>query len=83
VAGTSDLTRVAAIYLACIAFAVAYLLTTAFGGGGLTAAFRGGVVAGCALVVGRLVIGPVMSSIVDAMAQDAARRQADSTQEGE
>jgi hypothetical protein len=49
----------------------------------LTAAFRGGVVAICALIAGRLVIGPVLSSILDAMARDNARRQAELEKEDE
>ena len=67
---TSNLTRVAAAYLACVAFGVGYLLTTLMGGDGLTAAWRGTIVAVCALVLGRGVIGPALSSVLDAMTRD-------------
>ncbi len=72
VGSPSNLTRVAAAYLACVAFAVGYLLTTLMGGDGLTAAWRGAIVAVCALVLGRGVIGPALSSVLDAMARDQA-----------
>lgn len=81
--GKSDLARLAAAYLACLAFAITYLLTTVFGGGGLTAAFRGGVVAAIALIAGRAVIGPVISSILDAMARDQAEKSATAQEDDE
>jgi hypothetical protein len=55
-----------------VAFAVGYLLTTLMGAGGLTAVWRGTVVAVFALVLGRGVIGPALSSVLDAMARDQA-----------
>lgn len=73
--GTSELTRQAAAYLACIGFALTYLLTTAMGGAGWTAAVRGGIVALCALVLGRLLIGPAISSVLAAMARDQAAQE--------
>ncbi|MCA8957019.1 MAG: hypothetical protein KDC87_13155 [Planctomycetes bacterium] len=75
------MTRVAAAYVACLAFAVSYLLTTWFGGSGLTAVFRGGVVALVTLFLGRLVIGPAISAILDAMARDSAIRTAQSKED--
>ena len=74
--GSSELTRVATAYLACVGFAVAYLLTTAMGGSGLTAAFRGSVVAVSAMLLGRIVVGPAISSVLDAMARDQAAAEA-------
>lgn len=73
--GTSELTRQAAAYLACVGFALTYLLTAVQGGAGWTAVTRGAVVALCALVLGRLLIGPALSSVLEAMARDQAQKE--------
>lgn len=70
--GTNDLTAAAATYLACVAFALTYLLTIAFGSDGFSALFRGGVVAIIALVLGRGLVGPAISCVLSAMARDQA-----------
>ncbi len=62
----------AAAYGACLAFAVTYLVASAMGVGGMTAVIRGAVVALCVVVLGRLVFGPAISSVLDAMARDQA-----------
>ncbi len=70
--GSSDLTAAAATYLACVTFALTYLLTIAFGSDGLSALFRGGVVAAITLFLGRGLVGPALSCVLSAMARDQA-----------
>jgi hypothetical protein len=73
VGGTNNLARAAAVYIACVAFALTYLLTCAFGADGLSALFRAGVVAAIALVLGRGLVGPALSCVLVAMARDQSR----------
>ena len=64
-------------------FAATFLVASAMGVGGMTAAVRGAIVALCAVVLGRLVFGPAISSVLDAMARDQAASEAAKQEEGE
>ena len=75
--GSRELARGASTYLACLAFIVAFLVTTVTGGTGLTAAFRGAIAAGGALAVGGLLMRPLITTVLDAMARDTADNQAE------
>ena len=79
--GNSDLTRLASTYFACVAFAVTYLLATYFGTSGLTAAIRGAVVAALAIVFGRLLVGPIITSLIEAMVKDRVASEAEHTED--
>ena len=71
--GTNDLARAATAYVACLTFALTYLLTMLLGGDGATAVIRGSVVAVITLVVGRLLLRAVISSILDGLARHQAQ----------
>ncbi len=73
VGGTNDLARAATAYVACLTFALTYLLTMLLGGDGATAVIRGSVVAVITLVVGRLLLRAVISSILDGLARHQAQ----------
>ena len=75
VSGSRELTRGVAAYLACLAFALAFLVATATGGSGMTATIRGAVVALLTMIVGKALLHPLMSTILDAMARDRAQRE--------
>ncbi len=78
--GSRELTRASTAYLVCLAFAVTFLITTISGGGPLVAVIRGCVVAVIARVLTPLLISPVVSAVLDAMARDQVA-QSDSTTE--
>ena len=75
--GSRELARGASTYLACLAFILAFLVTTVTGGTGLTAVFRGAAAAVSALVLGGLLMRPLISTVLDAMARDTADKQAE------
>lgn len=70
--GTRDLVRATTAYVACLTFALTYLLTTLLGGDGMTAVIRATVVAIVTLALGSFLFRPVLSTIFDAMARDQA-----------
>ena len=72
--GTEELTRAAAAYLACLVFVVAFLVATLAGAGGATAAVRGGLAALAAFVAGKVLLRPLLSTVLDAMARDRAKK---------
>ena len=69
-----ELARSTSTYVACLAFTLAFLVTTASGGTGLTAVFRGTIAAFATMIVGGLLLRPLMSTVLDAMARDAAAK---------
>lgn len=73
--GSRELTRGVTAYLACLLFALAFLVAIASGGSGMTATIRGAAAAVVTLVVGKVLLLPLMSTILDAMARDRAQRQ--------
>ena len=73
--GSRELTRGVAAYLACLLFALAFLVATLSGGSGMTATIRGAVAAMLTLIVGKVLLHPMMSTIIDAMARDRAQRE--------
>lgn len=72
--GTEELTRATSAYLACLVFVVAFLVTTIAGGGGFTATIRGGIAAAIAFLLGRALLRPALSVVLDAMARDQAKK---------
>ena len=73
VGGTNDLARAATAYVACLTFALTYLLTMLMGGDGVPAVIRATVVAVVTLVVGRLLFRAAISSILDGIARHQAQ----------
>ena len=74
-AGLGELSRSATAYLACVAFVVGFLATVAFGGTVLTGALRGGIATAVVLVFGRLLVRPLLATVLDALARDRAASQ--------
>ena len=74
--GSRELTRLLAAYLASLTFVLAFLVTIATGGSGLTALMRGGVCCVIMLMVGRLLMQPLISTILNAMARDRSEKEA-------
>jgi hypothetical protein len=72
--GSRELASSAAAYVACLTFALCYLLVTAHGGSGLTAALRGALVAFATWWPGQLLLRPIASLLLDAIAKDKAAR---------
>ena len=75
--GSQELTRLAAAYLTSIAFGVAFLVAVLVGADGLTALYRGVVSGGIALIAAHLLAPPVIDVVLDALARDQAKRQAE------
>jgi hypothetical protein len=73
-AGKNELSKSAGVYFAGLAFALTYLLTTIFGGSGMTAVIRSTVVAVLTMLVGSYLIRPVIDTILDAIARDEANK---------
>ncbi len=73
-AGKNELSKSAGVYFAGIAFALTYLLTTVFGGNGMTAVIRSTVVAGLTMIIGPFLMRPVINTILDAIARDRATK---------
>ena len=70
--GTNELARAATAYVACLTFALTYLLTLLLGGDGVTAVIRATVVAVVTLFLGRLLLRAAISSILDGLARHQA-----------
>ena len=68
------MTRAVAAYLACVTFALAFLITSLTGGSILTALLRGVMVAAATWFAGQLLMRPMLSAILDAMARDRAQQ---------
>ena len=68
-----ELTRGATAYLACLAFAVTFLITAATRGNSGTAVIRGAIVALATFMLAPLLLRTVMSTVLDAMARDQAK----------
>ena len=67
---SGELTRVARVYAACLAFALAFLVATLAGSTTITALVRGSIAGFCVYVVVGLLLRPVVSVVLDAMARD-------------
>lgn len=78
-AGSRELSRGITAYLACLAFVLSFFVTLFSGGTGTTAVLRGGIVAIATVALGGLLMRPMMSTILDAMARDQVAP--DSTEE--
>lgn len=74
--GSQQLSRIATAHLASLGFAATFLLATAFGADGLTALFRGVVVALFCTVLGGPLSHLVIATVLDAMARDRAQASA-------
>ena len=74
--GSQQLVRIATAYLASFAFGMTFLVANLTGVDGLTALFRSVVAMVAACVAGRLLIGPAINVVLNAMARDEAARQA-------
>ena len=72
--GSRELTRASTAYMVCLAFALTFLITTFYGGSPQAAVIRGSVVAIIARVLTPHLIGPVVKTVIDAMARDKAAR---------
>jgi hypothetical protein len=75
--GCRELTRALSAYLASLAFAVAFLVTTLCGGSLWTATLRSSAAAAATLLVGSFLLRPLFSTILDAMARDRAEQRAE------
>lgn len=67
---SGELTRVAKVYAACVTFAVAFLVAALAGSTTITALVRGSLAGFCAYVAAGLLLRPVVSVVLDAMARD-------------
>lgn len=67
---SGELTRVAKVYAACVVFALAFLVATLAGSSTTTALVRGSIAALCAYAALGLLLRPVVSVVLDAMARD-------------
>lgn len=74
--GSQELVRIATAYLASLAFGLTFLVATLSGVEGLTALGRSVIAMLGACVAGRLLIGPAINAVLNAMARDEAARQA-------
>ena len=73
--GSRELARSAGAYLACVAFAISFLVATFTGGSLATALMRSSLVAVVTLFVARLLMRMALSTILDAIARDQAAEQ--------
>ena len=73
--GSRELTRGITAYLASLAFVLAFFITLLSGGAGMTPVIRGTVAALATMFVGALLLRPMMSVILDAMARDQAQAE--------
>lgn len=76
--GTRSLTRTTAAWLAGLAFALTYLLSTGTGASWQTAVLRGGVASGVAWFVGRPLLHPLFDAILTAIADADADAEQES-----
>ena len=70
--GTNELVRATTTYVACLTFALTYLLTILLGGDGGTAVIRGCVVAVATFFLGGFLFRPVISTLLDGIAKHEA-----------
>jgi Na+(H+)/acetate symporter ActP len=82
-AGSQELSRRAASYVASVAFALTFLIAQLRGADATTALLRGLVALAIALVAGRLLCAPVVDVVLAAMARDEAKRKAAQPKEDE
>ena len=77
--GTRSLARSSAAYLACLAFALVYLLSAAYAGAHWTTALmRGGIAAIVVLLIGRLLLYPLVDTVLSAVSEaERERREAE------
>ncbi len=81
--GSQELTRLLTAYLTSIAFGISFLVASLAGVDGLTALWRGVVIAGIALVCGQLLAPPVVNAVLTAIARDESKRLAEKPKEDE
>ena len=81
--GLGDLARSATAWLACLVFALGFLVTVLAGGTALTGALRGGIAAAVTLAFGKLLVRPLLATILDAMARDTAAKDDPKPRPGE
>ncbi len=72
-AAANDLARTAAAWLACLAFALVFLISVASGHDGMTPVWRGAFAATSTYVGGLVLARPLVSTVLDAMARDRAQ----------
>ena len=70
--GSRELTRAATAYLTCLSFALTFLVSVLTGAAGVTPLVRGVIVAVAVWFVGGLLMRPLLSTVLDAMARDRA-----------
>ena len=78
---SSDIGRRVGAHAAGVAFAITYLWATIRGAGGSAALERGAIAALAFLVLGTWLSRPVVGVVIDAIARDQARRQAQRAEE--
>lgn len=79
--GSHQLTRIATAYTTSLAFALTFVVALAAGCDLGDALFRAAIVLACAMLAGRLLAPPVIDVVLQAMARDKARREAQLDQE--
>ncbi|MGE3173701.1 MAG: hypothetical protein AB7O97_13840 [Planctomycetota bacterium] len=79
--GSDEIGRRASAKVTGIAFAITYLWAQLSGAGGLTALTRAAVVAVIALGLSYVLLRPVIDAVLDALARDEAKRQAELAKE--
>jgi hypothetical protein len=72
--GSVELVRATSAWLACIGFALAFLVSVATGALLWTAALRGAAAAVATLIAGRWLLPPLFAVLLDALARDRAAR---------
>ena len=77
--GTRSLARSSAAYLACLAFAIVYLLSAAYASAHWTTALlRSGIAAIIVLIVGRVLLYPLVDTVLSAVSEaERQRREAE------
>jgi hypothetical protein len=78
--GSHELTRLCTAYLTSIAFGITFLVAALAGVDGITALWRGVIAAGGALIAGNLLAPPLVDTVLNALARDEAKRQAEQQQ---
>lgn len=80
--GSDELTRLTAAYVTSIVFGTTFLVAMLQGVDGTTALMRGVTAGAIALVAAHLLAPPVVNVVLDTLAREQARQQAE-TQEDE
>ncbi len=81
--GSSELGRRIGARAAGLAFAIAYLWASLCGAGGMAALQRGSIAAIAALLLGSLLAKPAVDAVLDAIARDRARIEAERQKEAD